>query len=302
MHLTGNTIDCWLVRLLAAGIVVGANMLALASAAQVAAGDQTQLQQIEVAVRDGRLTLQASNALIDEVIRSIGAQAGFETVTYGAPKIRINRSISEMPLVMAVRQLLKGVSNSMHFEEGPSPRLIQISLYATSELDNQIETPHVETGTVMTRGLNSARIDEFEALHSRAATGDAEAVMQLAALLLDDSDPAVRARAAVILGEIGDAAAVAVLETGTQDVEQFVRIRSIRALATIRNDQSSQVLADLLFNHSDSRTRLLAVWALKQQATPLARSYLESARDKADALVQSAITRALESGSNDQEL
>jgi len=52
---------------------------------------------------------------------------------------------------------------------------------------------------------------------------------------------------------------------------------------------------------ADSRTRLLAVWALGRQATPLARLYLESAHDKADPQLQSAITRALDSGSDDVE-
>ena len=83
-----------------------------------------------------------------------------------------------------------------------------------------------------------------------------------------------------------------------RDDNQMVRIRSIRALALIPNDQSTQMLAELLFNHPDTRTRLLAAWALGQQGSPLAQNYLETARKDGDELVRKAVERARGRGAN----
>ena len=213
--------------------------------------------------------------------------------TYGSA-FSWNESVGRVPWGVAVRQLLKGVSNTMRFADGAASRLTQVTLYGRVHEAAERESAEPELQVVESRSLDAERSDELDGLGERAAAGDGEAVMHLAELLRNDTDPAVRGRVVALLGDIGDGAAVAALQGAAQDDDQQVRIRSIRGLAAIRNDQSTQILADLLFNHTDSRTRLLAAWALGQQATGLARSYLESARGEADPTLQQAIERALE--------
>lgn len=286
---------------LAAGAwLFGAVVFSLAGTTVMAAGDGGSVKPasppaiIEVELDDGKLSLRAANAPIDEVIAAIGALAGFETIVLGKPERRIDRTITGVPWGVAVRQLLKGVSNSMRFTDGAGSRLTQVTLYGRVHGTADRGFADSEHQVVESRSLDSERSDELDGLGERAAAGDGEAIMRLAELLRNDTDPAVRGRVVALLGEIGDGAAVTVLQGAAQDDDQQVRIRSIRGLAAIRNDQSTQILADLLFNHPDLRTRLLAAWALGQQATGLARSYLESARGEVDPTLQQAIERALE--------
>ncbi len=281
--------------------VVGA--VVAAAAGEGAASRAPTVTVIEVELDDGMLSLRASNAPIGEVIEAIGAIAGFETVVLGEIERRIDRTITGVPWETAVRQLLKGYSNSMRFADGAVSRPTQVTLYGSFPVDADGESAEPVPGheIVESRSLDAGQSDELDELGERAAAGDGEAVLQLAELLHNDSDPAVRGRVAALLGEIGDSAAVAVLQGAATDDDQQVRIRSIRGLAAISNDQSAQILADLLFNHPDLRTRLLAAWALGRQDTALARSYLAAALGEAESPLRQAIERALEAGPGSAE-
>lgn len=250
--------------------------------------------EIVVELRDGLLTLRAVNAPLAEVIGEIGAKAGFKTTIYGDFDSRLDRTFDAAPLERVLRELLAGVSNMMWFEETPERQVTEVLLFGNVGSGPVSVEPGPEpvTTTVVSRSLDGERADQITRSAERARDGDTEAIAEIANLLRSDPDPAVRGAVAAALGDIGSADAAVILQSGVRDDNRMVRIRSIRALALISNDQSTQILADVLFNHPDTRTRLLAVWALGRQGSPLAQSYLETAQKDGDELVRKAVGRA----------
>ena len=286
--------------LLGAAAICWVTAGATAGAAQDREAADASRAEITVEWQDGLLTLRAVNAPLGEVIAEIGARAGFKTTFYGAVDSRLDRSFDEVPLDRVLRELLAGVSNIVLFDDAAQPRVTEILLFGAAGPDKvpaQLEAdPEPATATVIDRSLDAEQAEQFSRSAERGRGGDAEAVAEVAALLRSDPDPAIRGAAAAALGDIGSAEAVVALQGGVRDENRTVRIRSIRALAGIDNDQSTQILADLLFNHADTRTRLLAAWALGQQGSPLAQSYLETARDDGNDLVRQAVDRARSEG------
>ncbi|NCF37260.1 MAG: hypothetical protein GWP56_12895 [Gammaproteobacteria bacterium] len=271
--------------------------LAAASEKQSVAGDPVE---VVVEFDDGLLTLRAVNAPLDEVIAEIGAKAGFTTTVYGNFESRLDRSFDSAPLERALRDLLVGVSNIIWFDETPERKIMEIFLFGNTGSGSVSVKPDSPPApaTVIDRRLDRAQAEEITRSAERAGSGDAGAIAELANMLRTDPDAAVRGAAAVALGEIGSAEAAVILQSGVRDDNQMVRIRSIRALALISNDQSTQILADLLFNHPDTRTRLLAAWALGRQGSALAQTYLETARQDRDELVRKAVERARTEAAN----
>ncbi len=277
---------------------LGSGLLAVAcvTSAAVTMGTGASAAQhsratFEFELHDGLLTLRAEGAPLVDVIRAIGEQAGFETLVYGDLDDELTRTLSGVALETALRQLLSDVSNVIRFERVPTRRPTEVSLYADEERARRGAAAERSRLPITSRTLDQERAAGIAETRVRAGAGDAQATAELGQLLSDDADPAIRGEAATALGEIGDDTAVDALQVGAQDEEQQVRIRSIRALAGIVNDPSTQVLADVLLNHPDTRTRLLAVWALDQHGTPLARSYLEAAQADADDQVREAALR-----------
>ena len=271
--------------------------VAAASEKQSVAGDSAE---VVVEFRDGLLTLRAVNAPLDEVIGEIGAKAGFTTTIYGNFESRLDRSFDAAPLQRALRELLAGVSNIIWFDETPERKVMEIFLFGNTSSGSVSVKPDPPPATAVAGGrrLDRARAEEITRSAERAGGGDAGAMAELADLLRTDPDPAVRRATAEALGEIGGADAAVILQSGVRDDNQMVRIHSIRALALISNDQSTQILADLLFNHPDTRTRLLAAWALGRHGSALAQTYLDTAREDRDELVRKAAERARAAAAN----
>ena len=281
------------------GFLFGTTIFCMIHGAAVGAASEKESvpedrSEIVVELRDGLLTLRAVNAPLAEVIGEIGAKAGFKTTIYGDIEFRIDRSFDAAPLERVLRGLLSGVSNIMWFEETTERKVTEILLFGTagSDIVSAVSDSEPATATVVSRSLDGERAGQISRSAERGRGGDAEAVAEVANLLRSDPDPAVRGAAAAALGDIGSADAAVILQSGVRDDNRMVRIRSVRALAIIRNDQSTQILADILFNHPDTRTRLLAAWALGQQGSPLAHSYLENAQNDGNELVRKAVDRA----------
>ena len=254
---------------------------------------------IQVEYQDGLLTLRTMNAPLVKIIEAIGKETGYQTLVFGEVESKLTRSFEAAPLEQVLRQLLEGVSNAMRFDDSQTPRLTQVLLYGSGTSDTAYEfLPSAgPANALISQALDSEKASDIEAIRARAFAGDPEAAIELASLLREDPDPAVRGEVAAILGEIGDAVAVTALETGVRDKDRQVRFRSIRSLATISSGQSTQVLAETMLNHTDRRTRLLAVWGLGKQSGPLAISYLEAALSDDDELIRQSVNRALkESG------
>jgi len=125
--------------------------------------------------------------------------------------------------------------------------------------------------------------EESPIVRARAALvlgkiGDMQALQQLASTL-DDQDKDVRRAGAWALGRIGDAQAFEPLAEALKDEDAGVRLRAVWALGQIGDRRAVGPLGGAL-NDEDTSVRLRGVWALAQ------------VRD-ADAEVATALTRAL---------
>lgn len=250
---------------------------------------------IEVEHQDGLLSLRATNAPLVEVIDAIGQQAGFQTRVFGEIEHRLTRSFDARPLEQVLKQLLSGYSSTLHYDTAQSPRLTRVYLYGSASADTgNAYLPSAAPENVLVSGaLDNETAAGVDSIQSLAVAGDPEAAAELNTLLREDPDPAVRGEVAGILADFGDAGSVSALAAGASDDNPQVRFRAIRGLAAINSDQSTQILAETMLNHNDTRTRLLAVWGLGKQGGPLAQSYLEAALNVGDAVIRQAVIRAL---------
>ena len=282
-------------QLLGGGLIIALMISTVVSATANSPDSVTPGSTIQVEYQDDLLTLRTMNAPLVKIIEAIGKKAGYQTLVFGEVDGKLTRSFEAAPLEQVLKQLLEGFSNAMRFDDSQTPRLTQVLLYAsaTSDTANEFLPSAGPANTLSSQALDSERAKDIEAIRVRALAGDPDAAIELASLLREDTDPAVRAEVAVILGQIADAVAVTALETGVRDNDRQVRFRSIRSLTTIRSDQSTLVLAETMLNHTDRRTRLLAVWGLGKQSGPLAISYLKAALYDDDELIRQAVNRAL---------
>ena len=111
---------------------------------------------------------------------------------------------------------------------------------------------------------------------------------------LSSADEAGRARAALLLVRVGDAAAGAALTHALSDLAPSVRERAASGLGALGVAAADEALAARLREDTSADVRLACAQSLGYLATPRARAALEAARGtEADAFVRGAIERAL---------
>ena len=85
----------------------------------------TAMQDLQVEFRDGLLTLQARDVPLDDILRAIGANAGFDVVVKGDHSAPVSRSFSALALEEGLRRLLGGTSFVMFYGgTGGADRLV----------------------------------------------------------------------------------------------------------------------------------------------------------------------------------
>ncbi len=139
----------------------------LRAAAQPIAGSS-----IKVAVKQGRLTLSAHNALLAEVLRAIGEEAGIAIEIRGDLTERITISFTDVLLEEAIRHLLRGQSFALSYAPSASDAqrssLTEISVLARSRVK-----PATTAGKVSTVGEQREKLRRIRAL---ARQNDTQAV------------------------------------------------------------------------------------------------------------------------------
>ena len=277
---------------------------ALLAGVTMAAGSTTSSAQtdadrrIRLEVHSGRASVDVGNALVVDVIRALGEEAGFTTVVHGTLDSRITRSFADIPLEDAVQRLAGGIPLVMiHAPRGHVRTIKEVRLYAPEAAGSPVSRVAPEAMR-MDRHLLERLGDEnprarIRAVQQLGRSGEVSVVAAIVPLLSEDDSPAVRRQAAAALGRIGREEAVPALEAALGDSNGSVRIQAVRALGRIGGERAAGVLGDVLLSDGDDRLRRAAAWSLGQLRPELARSYLEAAADDSNEAVRKTAEQTL---------
>ncbi len=276
-----------ILSLLSAAIVSLATVTSVA-AAQGNAGMSSGA--FDLKVDSGLLTLEARDAPLADIMRAIGAQAGFESTVADDVAASVTISLTDLSIADALERLLEGFDWLVVYDrqqQGTSNRVISKLLVfeSTSEVIGTMAAvggPNGSTATTESEMTGDAqqldsrtRARDLLRLVNSGATPDVLATLGEA--LQADDDAWVRGRAAVALGALRDERAVSDLAWALGDESASVRMEATQALGRIGGDRAVWALGAALVNGPTSMERIQAAWALGKQDTDLARQLLDAA-------------------------
>ena len=261
---------------------------------------------IEAEVRDGLLKVDARNAPLADVLRTIGEKAGFTVVIIGDLSSPGDWSLVDVSLEEGIERLVGKASTVMIYAPSDSAvsRLAKVIVYAKDDTlaaadageshppDRAIKPPSVEESLLkdLAQPRFAARVQAFK----KVARLESQAAMDiLGRVVSEENDPAVRRQAAGTLGRIGGDQAAAVLETILADEDQSVRLRAVLALGQASGERATWALETILMSDLDPEMRRMAVRALGKRGGDLSRLLLESAVWDPDDTVRTAARQAL---------
>lgn len=265
--------------------------------------------EIQVDVTDDRLSLQAEDVAVAEVLQAIGEAASFEVVIRGDLGMVGRRSLEEEPLAAGLRRLAGENSILMLYEKDASgeQQLREIRVQAAGTTTAAVDPAGQGDGRRKRSGRapggdiqsyqqlatldNARRVDAVRGLARRK---DEAAASVLAEALVRDGNVAVRRLAANALssGEAGEVALDA-LKAALGDAERSIRIQAMRGLTVNLGNGSASLLVDVVQNDGDPAVRRAAVQLVSAMDGDEAQQVLEAALDDDDDTVRRIAEAAL---------
>lgn len=272
----------------------------------LAAPAQSDAPSLAVALRDGRVTLDARNAPLATVFQALGRAGDFPVVIKGDLDTPMSGTMAGVALDKALRRLAGRTAMVVRYASAAGtaapPKILEVRLY-----------PSVATGVATVDGLDAVRtapgpglegrilkdlkrpqrLARIKALQRLRGLEPDTALDVLADVLTNDSDWFVRRRAVKVMGEIGGERAVDMLEDNVFGDDAPVRIQALRALGAMKSDRTTGILGEVLLDHPSRQMRWAATQALAQHKGRAAFDFLEAAAADPDPAVRHAIDRAI---------
>lgn len=262
-----------------------------------------------IELRAGKLSLQARDAPMFEVVSRIAALAGFEVVPIGelSDLPRVTRSFSAVPLHVALERMLAETSSIVVYAPASaakkSPVVSRVLLLgrgsaasdATAGRRSAPSAQQREQASAAALSRSESMLRLVRQVRKEPAGGAAAGMVvdALAQALASDEAVIVRVRAAMALGSLGDERGLNALEAATRDQSFSVRSQAITALGQVPGARSAAVLGAILTDPSARRTeRLVAAQALWSHDSNEARQYLQAGATDTDEQVRRASSRA----------
>ncbi len=256
---------------------------------------------VSASFRDGRLTLEARDAPLEDVVRRVGTEAGFAVTLSGDFNTPVNRTFLDRPLEETIRRLLHGAVVVMVYgptpEDETKPRLKELWAYAASGAGRSSRAQGNAPAPPNRKFLGD--LDSTDAAARRRAVDalvlreDEAAIPTLHRMLMEEPNVTVRRHVAQSLGALTSPRSVDALMTAVSDEDVGVRQRAIRALGRLSAPAAVHALGEVLHNAPDRKTRLAAASALGRQSSEEAISYLQAAASDPDILVRKAARQNL---------
>lgn len=274
---------------------------------------QSDASSLVVDLRDGRVTLEASNAPLAEVFRALGRAGAFRVVIKGELDTPVTWSMANVTLDKALRRLAG--RNSMVVRIGPvtgaslddTPKILEVRLYPQSAaraavVDGFEAALESRQATPSQRGLERRilkdlkqpqRLARIKALQRLRGLAPDTALDILADVLSNEADWFVRRRAVKVVGSVGGERAFDMLEANIFGDDAPVRIQALRTLSAVKSERTTDILGEVLLEHSSRQMRWAATQALAQHKDQAALDFLEAAAADPDNAVRQAVDRAL---------
>jgi hypothetical protein len=239
---------------------------------------------------DGRVTVEASEGALSDLLHELAQRAGLHLVLTQAPTGAISATFSGVPIEEGVRRLLRGRSF--------------VLVYAA---DRRLSDIRLLGGEAAEGGYGIARGQSVEEANLGAAAQGASTpappagiparsptpVAELAQIVVEDENAAVRARATAALAVAGGPAGIQALRKALEDNEAMVRVHAVHALSRAERAAAIPTLWKVLANDRDPQVRLAVARALGSIGSPDARLALEVATSDANEDVRDEAQRGL---------
>lgn len=242
-----------------------------------------------VVIEEGRVTIDAHDADLADVLSELGARAEFRLRMSGQLG-RVTTAFTVMSVEQALRRLVQDhelmLVYSVPPDESVLPKLIQADVFASTPSAAQVRAANEMLGR-----QRAGLLAEIQRLaRSRNVQHGAP---RLAELLGTAPDAIVRARAASALATLSGPLSQAALARALGDSAPNVRVQAVRALRSVDGPGAIPALGRVLLTDPDVNVRRSAAQMLGSLQEPAATSALSAAAQDADALVRREVTRAL---------
>lgn len=202
----------------------------------------------------GRVTLEARNVPLANVLLALGAKAGYRTDIVGDPGRTVDLSMTDKPLDVAIRKLVGDLSLVMIMRPrdsaGSGAPVRQIFVIAPDDPSGphgpavgERPTPPASDQSVSWNAALS-RERQLDVLEGLAASGGKNAVGKIEQAIANNSEPEIREAA-------------------------------VQALSSIDDQAATLALGRILFGNYDGETQRLALRALAAKRGAAARAFLE---------------------------
>ncbi len=289
-----------------------------------------QRLEIKVNLHDETLSVHVSNIPLVDILKTIGAEAGFKLVVFGSRESVITQKFSPVSLEEGIRRLVGNRSVAVMYRVVGAPdkrrelqSIKEVWLFESGTA--AVHDPVANTREEFTEidALSASADDSFqsdifapdagtESHHSPekfksprlSAGGIKEAVTypQLdkesdvgywADSLINNVDRLSREQAITELQRIGSDAAVAAIATVLGDNDVRLRRHAVECLSRIDNDNVVLLLGQTLIGDKDSSVRLCAFRFFANQNSEMARAFLNTAMKDKDESVRALARKAL---------
>jgi hypothetical protein len=242
-----------------------------------------------VVIEEGRVTVDAHDADLADVLAQVGARAGFRVRTSGSLG-RVTATFTAMSVEQALRRLVQDhelmLVYSVASNASVRPTLIQADVFAS--------TPSAAQVRAANEMLGRQRAGLLAEINRLARSRNVEqGAPRLAELLGTAPDSIVRARAASALAVLNGPLSQPALARALGDSAPEVRVEAVRALRSVDGGRAIPALGRVLLTDPDVTVRRVAAQMLGSLQDPAAMSALSVAAQDADALIRREVTRAL---------
>jgi hypothetical protein len=234
--------------------------------------------ELAVAVEGGALSVDVSDADLEQVLQDIATRAGFKLTTSGRLG-RVTATFDGVPVEQGLRRLAR--DNELVFVYGTADRasdggLAEVRVFGASSREA------------------SSDADALSDVDELLQRGDApENTEKLTELLGSAAQSEVRARAAWALGRIGGSEAETALTGALSDEASDVRVQALYALQRVAGVEAVPAIQGLLLRDADVVVRRAAARTLGMMREPPATEALRAAAEDPDATVRREVSRAL---------
>lgn len=245
---------------------------------------------IDITVQDNLISANLVDAPLIDVLQRVKQEFGFKAHFHGDLTERLTLSFTDIPLDKCLRQLTINHSLSVASlptttkapERNEAKQIAEVWVISRSETS---KTPYTAPAAPLRPPPDPTNdmVDGSEGSSEQSENGDLESVPLDQLLNNPEAERSAQLKAIKNLAEIGDSTSVLTMAEflGSEDLE--LRQMLVKAISSVQNEQSTQVLGQVIRTDSDPVIRKIALRALgKRRDDNDAQVFLEEALNDSD--------------------